>query len=169
MFVLAFLKPFNSANFDVASHVTSLLSSTSSSISELSKHIAAIEQQIHSNVSTNHGDLLAQTTNVELMESVVQNCNKKSNACFSSVGNIKTRLDDLHDECAKHVDYLENLYSAEEAVRRIATVIGIDKRLGQEKNTADVASCVSQIGYSASFFYLEKKITSCLRINIKRV
>lgn len=150
-FASAFLKPFNSTNFDVASHVTSLLSSTSSSISELSKHIGAIEQQIHSNVSTNHGDLLAQTTNVELMESVVQNCNKKANACYTSVGNIKTRLDDLHEECEKQVQYLENLYAAEEAVRRITAVIEIDARVGKEKNTADVASCVAQIGIIKSY------------------
>ncbi|CAL8089379.1 unnamed protein product [Orchesella dallaii] len=143
----AFLRPFTSASFDVASHVTSLLSSTSSSISELSKHIASIEQQIHSNVSTHHGDLLAQTTNVELMESVVQNCNQRSNSCFMSVGNIKTRLDDLHAECGKQVDYLENLYGTDEAVRRIVSVIEIDRRVAHEKNTADVAACVVQIEY----------------------
>ncbi|ODM94526.1 Conserved oligomeric Golgi complex subunit 5 [Orchesella cincta] len=142
-----FLRPFTSANFDVASHVTSLLSSTSSSISELSKHIAAIEQQIHSNVSSNHGCLLAQTTNVELMESVVQNCNQRSNACYMSVGNIKTRLEDLHTECGKQVDYLENLYATDEAARRIASVIEIDRRVAQEKNTSDVAACVVQIEY----------------------
>lgn len=146
IYVVAFLQPFTKANFDVATHVTSLLSSTSSSISELSKHIAAIDQQIHSNVSSNHGDLLAQTTNVELMETVVQNCNQRSNTCFTSVGSIKKRLDELHNECGRQVDYLENLYMADEVTRRIADVIRIDTKLGEEKNTADVATCVAQIG-----------------------
>lgn len=86
------------------------------------------------------------------MEAVVQNCNQRSNACYASVGNIKTRLDDLHTECAKQVDFLENLYAADEAMRRIAKVVEIDKRAGQERNTADVAACVAQIGDKTYIF-----------------
>jgi len=138
----------------VGNHVTSLLSTTSSALTQLSTYIASVDQQIHANVSSHHGDLLAQTSNVELMESVVQNCNKRANTSLRSVSVVRDRLNEQYEECARQVQYLENLYAANQAVRRIKAVISIDKRIGSEKNTADVATCVAQIGKGKMYFYI---------------
>jgi uncharacterized membrane protein YccC len=132
--------------------VTSLLSTTSGALTQLSSSIASLDQQIHSNVSSHHGDLLAQTSNVELMESVVQNCNKRANTCLRSVGSVKTKLNEQYMVCSKQVEYLENLYKANQATRRIQSVLEIDRRAEREKNTADVATCVAQIGRKINHF-----------------
>jgi hypothetical protein len=143
----AFLKPFTQPNFDVGSHVTFLLPKTSSALAQLSTSTSSIDQQIHGIVTSHHGDLLAQTSNVELMESVVQNCNKRASMCLRSVEGIQTKLNDLHSQCQQQVVYLENLYKTNQALRRIRAVVEIDKRAGNERNTAEVASCVAQIEY----------------------
>lgn len=141
-----FLKPFTQSNFDVGGHVTSLLPKTSTALTQLSTSISSIDQQIHGIVTTHHGDLLAQTSNVELMESVVQNCNKRASMCLRSVDGVRQKLNDLHAQCRQQVTYLENLYKANQAMRRMRAVVEIDKRAENERNTAEVASCVAQIG-----------------------
>lgn len=131
--------------------MTSLLSSTSSSLTQLSSSIATIEQQIHTIVSTNHGDLLAQTANVELMENVVQNCRKRAALCLRSVTDVEGKLDSLHSQLGEEVKRLENLYQARQALRRIRAVVEIDGVTGAQKTTADVASCIAKIGEKLIF------------------
>jgi len=80
------------------------------------------------------------------MEAVVQNCQRKANECFVSVDKVKSKLDNLYKECSDNVKYLENLYKANEALRRVSFVIEIDKQANSMGNTADVASCILKMG-----------------------
>ncbi len=116
------------------------------SLSELQSSIAKIETEIHNNVTHHHSDLLAQTSNVELMDDVVVTTLSRTKACLSNVQKLGNNLEDSYTTLRDLVTKLENLYDARQKIAVFQKVLHLDQTIDGEKNLADVARNVADIG-----------------------
>jgi len=116
------------------------------SLSELQTCIAKIECEIHTNVTKHHHDLLAQTSNVELLDDVVVKTLSRTKTCLVNVQKTGKSLDDIYSKLQLTVAKQENLYAARQKIEIFEKVLEYSALIESERNLADVAKYVVCIG-----------------------
>ena len=125
---------------------------------------------IHSQVTTNHGDLLAQTSNVEVMDTVVLSCNGRAKQCLETVEKLRKQMDSYEEELVNEICSLEELLKLRALLRRAKRVIDLENI--PNLSAAKQAQVVTEIEYLCSGpnpimkSHLDK--ASGLRRNIKK-
>ena len=116
------------------------------SLTELQSSIAKIETEIHNNVTNHHSDLLAQTSNVELMDDVIVTTLSRTKACLTNVQKVGTNLEDSYSTLKLLVTKLENLYEARQKLEIFKQVIKYSDMMEGERNIAEVAMYAANSG-----------------------
>ncbi|CAG7822633.1 unnamed protein product [Allacma fusca] len=144
-----FLQQIHAPSFSVQNHVTTLLTSTtvnlSAQISALTQSLAKIDQAIHVQVTTNHGDLLAQTSNVEVMDGVVLSCQGRAKQCLELVDRLRLQMDTYEEELSNEITALERLLTLRSLLRRSQRVVSLENI--PNLTAAKQAQVVTEIEY----------------------